>query len=51
MAQMVDLLLSDLPLRQTLASQARAMVCERFDWEHGVSLLEKTLLDLVGRRI
>jgi glycosyltransferase involved in cell wall biosynthesis len=46
MAQNISLLLDDLPLRQTIAEQARAMVKERFSWESSIDRLEEVLFEL-----
>lgn len=43
MAECIDLLLGDEALRASIAGQARAMVKERFDWEHSIDLLEHVM--------
>jgi len=41
----IDMLLTDDALRQGIARQARALVVERFDWIHGMKLMERVIQD------
>jgi len=45
MAECIDLLLSDESLRLSIARQARTLVEERFNWDHGIDLMEEVLSD------
>jgi glycosyltransferase involved in cell wall biosynthesis len=49
MANQIEWLLSDEPLRRRLAENARRMVVERLSWERTVQRLEETLAELVER--
>ncbi len=46
MAECVDLLLGDEPLRLSVARQARTLVEERFHWDRGIDLLEGVMKDV-----
>jgi len=46
MAECIDLLLGDDILRQSIARQARTLVEERFNWDHGMDLLEDVMRDV-----
>lgn len=43
MADYIELLLQDAPLRQTLSRQARALVDTRFSWDIGIDQIEQVL--------
>lgn len=45
MADVIDLLLTDTNLRNTIARQAQSLVEERFDWSIGIRLMEKVIQD------
>jgi len=46
MAECIDLLLADESLRLSIASRARTLVEERFNWDHGIDLLEDVMQDV-----
>ena len=46
MAECIDLLLGDESLRQSISSQARRLVEERFNWNHGIDLMEEVMQDV-----
>lgn len=46
MAECIDLLLGDESLRLSIARQARALAEERFNWNHGIDLLEQVMGDV-----
>jgi polysaccharide biosynthesis protein PslH len=48
MAQCIDLLLDDEPLRQSIARQARELAATRFAWNHAIDLLEATMNDVMN---
>lgn len=50
MANSIDLLLGDLPLRRSIAQRARDMVVERFSWDIGVGRLEEVLREVVNAK-
>jgi len=45
MAGVIDLLLSDDELRQSVARHARELVRDRFDWNQGINLMERVIND------
>lgn len=49
MADQVNLLLEDEALRRTIARRARALVIDRFSWNHSVDLLETVLAEATSR--
>ncbi len=46
MAECIELLLGDESLRTAIARQARTLVEERFNWDHGIDLLESVMQDV-----
>lgn len=48
MAGVLELLLEDETLRQSVADQARGLVEERFDWNQGISLMEDVIKDTLA---
>jgi len=49
MAQYINLLLTDPDLRERISRRARAMMVERFAWDHGIGLLEQVLTEVVTK--